>query len=82
MTEATGMAYYRKKAGLTQVALAKAIGTDEPRLIRIEKAVEIPTEEEVDKLVDLLGVPPSYIFDKRILDVIASRSVERRAASA
>ena len=70
----TGLEFYRKRKKLRQLDVANAIGTTEPRMSRIEMGQEIPTAEEVDKLVALLEVPPPYLFSKYVLAEIAERS--------
>lgn len=77
----TGLAYYRERKGLTQAALAKIIGTTQGRMSRIEGQIEIPTEQEVDQLVEAMGVPPSYLFDARILGIVAERAFQRSQAA-
>ncbi|HEV8670961.1 MAG TPA: helix-turn-helix transcriptional regulator [Candidatus Limnocylindria bacterium] len=74
----SGIEFYRKRKTLRQVDVATAIGTTEARMSRIELGQEIPTADEVDKIVELLGVPPSYLFSKNVLSEIAERA---RAAS-
>lgn len=76
----TGIKFYREKKQLRQADVAGALGTSEPRMSRIETGQEIPTADEVDKLVALLGVPPPYLFSSYILSEIADRA-ERRAAT-
>jgi transcriptional regulator with XRE-family HTH domain len=77
----TGMTFYRKKAGLTQAQLAVRLGIDEGRMSRIENGIEIPSAGEVDQFVEILGVPPTYIFDKRLLELVAERFRAAEAAS-
>ena len=75
----TGVRYYREVAGLKQAELAVRLETDPGRMSRIETGAEIPTAAEVDKLVEALGVPPTYLFSKHLLAEVAERS---RAAAA
>jgi transcriptional regulator with XRE-family HTH domain len=70
----TGIGYYRQKKRLRQADVANVLGTDTGRMSRIESGSEIPTADEVDKLVALLEVPPGYLFDKDILSHIAKKA--------
>ena len=70
----SGIRFYREKKGHRQADLATHLGTNEPRMSRIETGQEIPTADEVDKLVVALGVPPPYLFSEHILSEIANRS--------
>lgn len=75
-----GIEYYRKSKGLKQLEVATALGTTEQRMSRIEAGQEIPTAAEVDKLVELLEVPPPYLFSKHLLNEIAERARAERVA--
>jgi transcriptional regulator with XRE-family HTH domain len=75
----TGVRYYREVAGLKQAELAERLGTDPGRMSRIETGAEIPTPAEIDKLVEALQIPPTYLFSKHVLAEVAERS---RAAAA
>ena len=70
----TGIGFYRKRKKLRQIDVATAIGTTESRMSRIEVGQEIPTAGEVDKIVALLEVPPSYLFSNHVLNEVAERS--------
>lgn len=70
---ASGVAYYRSRKGLKQAELAVTLGTSEPRMSRIERGEEIPSAEELDKIVAALEVPPSWLFSKHILAEIVER---------
>lgn len=76
----SGIEYYRDQKGLTQKQVADAVGTTEQRMGRIELGREIPEAAEVDKLVELLEVPPTYLFSKHILAEIAERARAKSAA--
>jgi transcriptional regulator with XRE-family HTH domain len=71
---ATSIAYYRGLKGLKQADLATAIGLAAPQMSDLENGARIPTVEQVDKLAEILGVPPSYFFSKHILAEVAERS--------
>lgn len=70
----TGLNYYRDRKGLTQVALAKQLAIDPTHLSKMEQGHVIPTPEQVDRLVELLEVPPTYLFSKHILAEVAERA--------
>lgn len=70
----TGIAFYRKKQGLSQKALAEKLGIDETWMSRLESGVLIPTSTQVDQLADILETPPSRLFSKNILAEVADRS--------
>lgn len=72
----TGVRHYRERAGVKQADLAERLGTDPGRMSRIETGAEIPTAVEVDRLVEALEVPPTYLFSKHVLAEIAERSRE------
>ena len=74
----TGIGFYRKRKGLTQAAVAEALDIDGGSMSRLESGESIPTAAQVDKLVELLEVPPGFLFSKNVLAEIAERS---RAAS-
>jgi len=75
----SGIEYYRKSKGLTQAQVAATLETTEARMSRIELGQEIPTAAEIDKLVELLETPPTYLFSRHILNEVAERA---RASSA
>lgn len=70
----TGVTFYRGRKAVKQAELAEQIGTDPGRMSRIEAGAEIPTAEEVDRLADLLEVPPSRLFSKHVLAEVAERA--------
>ena len=76
----SGIEYYRKQKGLKQAEIAASLETSEARMSRIELGQEIPTATEVDKLVALLEVPPTYLFSKHLLAEVAERSRAESAA--
>ncbi len=78
---ATGVGYYRKLKGLTQLALAQRLGIDDGAMSRLETGSWIPTAKQVDELVDALGVPPSRLFSRHILDEVAERARAAEAAA-
>lgn len=71
---ASGVGHYRGRKGLKQADLAAALGTSEARMSRIERGEEIPTAEELDKIVSTLEAPPTWLFSKHILAEIAERA--------
>jgi len=76
----SGIEFYRKQKGLKQAEVATTLGTTEARMSRIELGQEIPTAAEVDKLVELLEVPPPYLFSRHLLNEIADRARAERVA--
>lgn len=76
----TGLVYYRKRKRLTQAVVATRLGVDAGVMSRLEAGSMIPTSVQVDTLVEVLGVPPSYLFSKHILAEVAERS-QAEAAS-
>lgn len=70
----TGVQYYRQRKGLSQTALAGRLRIDGARMSRIESGETIPTAAEIDKLVKLLGIPPSHLFSTHILAEVADRA--------
>jgi transcriptional regulator with XRE-family HTH domain len=77
----TGIRFYRGRKGLSQAAVAETLGLDGGAMSRLETGGLIPTAEQVDKLVELLGVPPTYLFSKHILAEVAERARAAEAAS-
>ena len=59
------IAYYRKKAGLTQEAFAERIGKSVNFLAQVEGTGTIRgvSMETLFKMSDVLGVPPSKLFE-------------------
>lgn len=74
MATATGMRFYRERAGLKQAELAARLGTDPGRMSRIETGAEIPSAAEVDLLVEILEIPPTYLFSRHVLAEVAERA--------
>lgn len=81
MVAETGISFYRKRKGLTQLALGNELGIDDGTMARIENGHHIPTAPQVDKLVEVLEVPPSYLFSKHILAEVAERARSAEAAT-
>jgi transcriptional regulator with XRE-family HTH domain len=71
---ATGLTFYRKRKGLTQADIAAALSIDGGTMSRLESGDLIPTAAQVDKLVELLEVPPPHLFSKHILAEVAERA--------
>ncbi len=74
-----GLAYYRKVKDLTQADVAKKLGVNSAVMGFLESGDYIPSPEQLDVLVELLGVPPTYLFSEHVLAEIAERA---RAAAA
>lgn len=71
---ATGIRFYRERKKLSQASVAEQLGLDGGAMSRLENGTLIPSAAEVDKLVGLLGVPPTYLFSKHILAEVAERA--------
>jgi len=52
----------REQVGLTQEAVAKHLGVTRPVVTNIEQGKRPLNLEELEKLADLLGYPPSYFL--------------------
>lgn len=53
----------RKKAGLTQEDLGKAIGMSGVAIMRYEKGQREPNKGVIEKIANVLGVNPNYLMD-------------------
>jgi uncharacterized protein len=65
----------RKRAGLTQRALARRSGVAQPHISAIESGRVNPTEAVVDRLIEAAAVRPSVLLDQsrdRIREVVAA----------
>lgn len=76
----TGVGYYRKRKNLTQAHVAEKLNVDGGTMSRLEAGDLIPTSAQVDSLVELLGVPPSYLFSVHILAEVLERAREAAAS--
>ncbi|MDP2345522.1 MAG: helix-turn-helix transcriptional regulator [Deltaproteobacteria bacterium] len=65
------VATLRKKAGLTQAALARQLGVSAPLVAYYERQTPNPTVEVVGKLAAFFDVPPAYFLDDTV--VVLSR---------
>lgn len=70
----SGIGFYRKRKGLSQAVLAEKLGLDGGTMSRLESGDMIPSAVQVDRLVELLGVPPSYLWSKHVLAEVAERA--------
>lgn len=52
----------RKKAGMTQGTLSEATGISQTSLSKIEASGTVPSEKNLKKIAEVLGVPPSLIY--------------------
>lgn len=59
------IAYYRKKRGLSQEALAELVNISRTHMSRIETADCAVSLDVVFDICDALNVPPSKMFDFR-----------------
>lgn len=62
MTLGENIKHYRKKAGLTQVQLAKKVGTQQYSLARYENDVVTPSKDLLLKLASTLAVSLDILF--------------------
>jgi transcriptional regulator with XRE-family HTH domain len=60
----TSLRIARITAGLSQVSLADRIGTYQERLSRIERGRTTPVAEEIQRLSDVLQIPPEKLFSR------------------
>lgn len=54
---------HRKTAGITQAALAEAIGLESETVSRIENGVRLPSIEKLVEIADLFRVPVAVFFE-------------------
>lgn len=71
---ATGIRYYRERAGLKQTELAERLGVDSAVMSKIESGVQVPTVEQVDRIAEVLGTTPALLWSKHILAEVAERA--------
>ena len=62
------IAYYRKQRGLSQLQLAEMIDISRTHMSRIESADCAVSLDVVFAICDALKIPPSMLFDFRILN--------------
>lgn len=62
MKEEGCLADYRKRAGLTQVQLAKQLGVSQQTLSSYEGAVTTPKPYQMQRLEEILGVSKEVLF--------------------
>ena len=59
----TAIARYRKKAGLSQLALAKQIGVPASTIFRLEKGeFGMPDPDKLSRLADVLGIEAEELY--------------------
>lgn len=61
----------RHKKGISQVELAKQIGTSFPRISEIESGKGNPTVRTLEKIAQALSTTPSKLLEKNIFSKIA-----------
>lgn len=54
----------REAAGLTQLALAPKVGVSQAYVSQLEHGFKVPTDELVERLADVLELPPSFFEDE------------------
>ncbi len=57
----------REAQALTQGALAKAVGTTQGRISKVETGLLDPTPDLLEKLADVLRVPVSFFYKQGTL---------------
>ncbi|WP_321387337.1 helix-turn-helix transcriptional regulator [uncultured Enterococcus sp.] len=62
MNEKGQLVYYRKKAGLTQVQLARQIGVSQQTMSSYERAVTTPKPYQMQQLEEILHVDKEVLF--------------------
>lgn len=74
------IATLRKQAGLSQQALAEAVGTAVQVIGRIERGAGAPSIERLQEIADALHVEPRELFEfERVEDERTEAAVERAA---
>jgi DNA-directed RNA polymerase sigma subunit (sigma70/sigma32) len=68
----------RKETGMTQPAMARAIGMSPGRLLAIENLKVIPKEEELVKIACHLEKPIDYLFPEELMTAVEARVFSRR----
>lgn len=53
---------YRKERGYTQSTLAEKIGITQRQIMYIENGQSYPKFETLCKLIEILSIPPEYLF--------------------
>lgn len=53
---------YRKERGYTQSALAEKMGITQRQVMYIENSQSFPKFETLCKFIDILNIPPEYLF--------------------
>lgn len=56
------LAEYRKRAGLTQVQLAKKLGVSQQTLSSYERSVTTPKPYQMQRLEEILGISKEILF--------------------
>lgn len=60
------LAQIREDAGLTQSALARAVGTSQSAISQIEAGDRNPSYEMIRQIAEALGVTPSYLVGGKV----------------
>jgi transcriptional regulator with XRE-family HTH domain len=71
---------HRERAGLSQREVAEAIGKARSRVVQIEEGVGTPTVADLDRLLDLYGVPATERDDIGQIGARARKRQKRRPA--
>lgn len=62
MVFVNNLKFYRKKIGMSQEKLSHAVGRSIAYINQIENKDTWPQPEMVDKIAEILGIPPSALF--------------------
>ena len=60
----------RAARGMQARDLARQIGISTPRMSRLERAHQLPRDEEIDKIADVLGIDGAWLRDPRPLTFV------------
>lgn len=73
------IAKHRKERGLSQVALAEAVGISRPYLTQIENGHRVPSEKVMQSLVVALGIPMAQVVEDLLRDRMPEEQVHSLA---
>jgi HTH-type transcriptional regulator, repressor for puuD len=78
MAFAKRLARLREDAGLSQSALARAIGTSQSAISQIESGDRNPSYEMIRQIADALGLSPAYLLGAEVEGLTAEEQVHFR----
>ncbi len=62
-TQRNSLGYWRKKKGISQAELAKALGLNRTYISAMEQGIIMPSPENVQEIAAMLEVPPTSIWE-------------------